>query len=42
MAKKNNIKKEEISETQPEAPKEEIEEVEEVESEKPKTNAIKH
>mgnify|MGYP000877031768 CR=1 FL=1 len=30
MAKKNNIKKEEISETQPEAPKEEIEEVEEV------------
>jgi hypothetical protein len=33
MAKKNNIKKEEISETQLEAPKEIIEEVEEVESE---------
>ena len=33
---KKQVKKEEISETQPEAPKEEIEEVEEVESEKPK------
>ena len=44
MTKKNNIKKEVIPETQPEAPKEEIEEVEEEEKPKKKrevTEAMK-
>jgi hypothetical protein len=40
MAKKNNIKKEEISEIQPEAPKKEIEEVEEVQPEKKKKKEV--